>query len=513
VIVRAVGLLIASALVSGCMAYGRIQNMQRELGSALARGREAEAVKIAAEITELSNRTYSPVDIDHLRARHDIIETFGCWLRTDRALEMADEWLLELRGLDGHAGGSVVEAAALVAKEQTLLCAHRWRDAAAITDRIAEICRPSELDGANYSDPCDVYIGWRIADRYADVGEPDKAVAAYLRWHSRDPGTSVNQVRAPLLTGFGRYYSESGRFAESLPYFERCLDGALERDAQYRRPDAKVWTSDDGNVEVILIDSAHAFDTQTPRCLEDLVVIQRKLGNADEAARLEALWQHLWRTGPDGEAYLRERVRIARFAWHNDRIVAHRLHDLGFYYLGKERVPDAIAAYEQAVELLEHGTSANPLEGRCFHGPNLADDLVDLAGAYSRAARHDDAVRTYARAEMVAAVELHPGHELFLDAVAGRAAAERDLGLLADSEASWRRYVALAERRRGKDHANVAYGLAALADVLTASGRDVDARSLRDRAHAVRSHYALQVAAARKEGVPASLLSPPSPAN
>ncbi len=91
-----------------------------------------------------------------------------------------------------------------------------------------EVCEQKLLQ-AKKTLPDEVVIDFALGEFYKDQGEVAKALKAFrdvLKQQTEIAGVNINQRIAELL-------STSGSFEESLPYYEKALDGKLEIDTLF----------------------------------------------------------------------------------------------------------------------------------------------------------------------------------------------------------------------------------------------------------------------------------------
>lgn len=502
-------LLLGVLAGAGCLPDARVARMQLELADNLSHGRLDAAVRNERSLRAFAERSYGPHDVRTYRARSEAARTFGCWLQTTHAVSALETLVSDVSATYGPQSDEVTIP--LVDLAVTHRCAHGWNDADAAITRAAEIC--TAVGAGDMRGNCGTTVRWQVDEVLADIGCYARSIEWYLAQNAVDGDPSDRRGGASMLAVVGRRYANAGMVPEALWYLRRCV---AERKGRYDAPprsSEKRWSTPSGDVELLVDDSAHSFSSQAPRCLEDVIALERKLGDDDSADDLESWQRELWARGPDLEQKLRDRVRAAELTWHDDAVTSARLHDLGFYYAGKARHAEAIGAYEEAIGLLDRGNSPFKRSGRCGRGASLVDELLDLGASYEAAARQVDAAAAYSRAASIASADLNPDHEWRLEPVARLARAQLAAGAPRDSETSWRRYLAMAARLRGMHHADYAFGLAGLAASLDAQQRTAEADAARKSARTIRTEVRKQVTGVRALPLPVALRSSPPPAN
>lgn len=504
---KGLGALVIACLLAGCSNHWRILSMQEQFADEVGRRRIDDANRLEKELLELADDEYGPSSPEALRVRGDIAETWGYWRDTDRALALATAMLSAVQSRYGSDNERTVPARYTIA--WILVFARRYDEAERMADAIARICHEVDMDSTRRAE-CRAFRSEALDSLYLSVGAYGKAIDEHLRMHATSLLRDDRSGGVAQLAVLGRWHATGGHYPEAHWYFERCVEEA--RPLYDRPPSVRtVWSS--GDVRVSVVDGAHSFESQSPRSLEDLIRVERQTGNAEEAARLEARRKEMWARGPDLEKQLVEAVRSTDAAWHDEAMTSRAANDLAWYYHGKGRTADAIRAWEDAVNRMDLVVARY---GRHRSGGSAwlhIDELLGLGAGCEEVGRFDDAAHAYARASEIAEATLHPSHAWRFDAVAGQARAESRSAGAAQSEATWRRYLGMVEAERGDDHADYAFGLAGLADTLTAQGRPKEARSARTRAETIRTETARRIAAVHDLPLPYALRSPPSPAN
>lgn len=507
--------LAALLLLSGCSAYERINRLELELRDDVRHGRMEEAANVERRMLEISRDAYGPGSFDDIRTRSFLAEDWAIWRYPGKAVPMAEDTLAELEQLFGPDDEQVAWGWLSLAKVHYVL--RNWDDSETALDRLSALCRPiydvTPGDSVSYTG-CIGGARYDTAPYYLSVGAYEKWADAYIRmdeWRwtlqDRDGGLS-------MLTVLGRGYADNGAWPEAIWYLQRCVDELRPRYERHVPPGGTVWTSPERDVEVAVVDGAHSFHSQSPRCLEDLIDARRKVGDEDVADELECWQRELWASGPELEEPLRRRVKFADDARsYDDFTTSAFANALAFYLANKGRTDDAIRAYGEAIGYIDRSLERDGVFAGHYPAWLHVDELLGLAALLEQTGRYEDAELTYVRAAAIAAAEIQPRHAWHLDALAGLARSRADLGRLDEAEATWRRYLEVAARIRGADHADYAFGLAGLADVQEASGRRSDAARSRREAATIRAAYSRRIQSVRDLPLPVSLRSSPSPAN
>ena len=516
---KALAVALAALGVGGCFADARIARLRIELADDVRHGRESEASVVEERILTLATDAFGEATPQAVRVRTNLAESRAQWQHTDRALAIARSTLEDLERRHGPNDERITPA--LLSLARIHFRARHWTETERTLDRSARLCRAVYARTDPPAKPfgeCREDARHEIPRYYLAVGASGKWSDEYflsdslnLREDDRDDGVS-------MLAVLGRGHAENGAYPEAGWYLQRCVE---ELRPRYEVPAAsggatsgrKAWSNRAGNVDVVVLDGAHSFHSQSPRCLEDLIEFRRRTGD-DAVADELATWQRdLWARGPDLEKELAGKVRFADNAWHDDFLTSSFANDLAFYYTGKGRNADAIRAYEEAVGLIDRALARDGVFAGVYPAELHIDELLGLGEACERAGRFTDAEVAYRRAAEIAARELHPRHARRLEGVARVARAATRSGRNGEAEAAWRRYLAIAEEIRGRDHADYAFGLAGLAGTLAASGRHAEAATTRASADSIRAAHARRIASVRDLPLPASLNSRPSPAN
>jgi tetratricopeptide (TPR) repeat protein len=502
-----VGVLAMACLFAGCSNQLRILSMQDELFDQVGRRRIDDANRLEKQLLEMTDEEYGSSSPEALRVRGNIAETWGYWRDTDRALAQANALLSGLASRFGADDERTVPARYNIA--WILVSARRFEEAERMADSIARICHEVDMDMSRRAE-CRAFRSEDLDSVYRSVGAYDKAIDEYFRMDATSMLRDDRSGGVARLAVLGRWYATGGDYPKARWYFERCVD---EAKVLYERPPStrEVWR--DGDVSVSVVDGAHSFESQSPRCLEDLIRVEKKTGNPEEAACLEAWQREMWARGPDLEKQMVETVRFTDAAWHDEPMTSRDANNLAYYYQGKGRTADAIRTWEDAVTRMDRSVARygrHRSGGSAWHH---IDEFLGLGAAYEEVGRFDDAAGAYRRASEIADATLHPSHAWRFDAVAGLARAESKAGRTKEAEVTWQRYLEMVQERRGHDHVDYAFGLAGLADNLSAQGRDGEAKAARARADSIRAANARRSAEVRDLPLPWALRSPPSPAN
>lgn len=511
--------VIATTLAVDMVACGHQSQMQRlrkDFETEAVHGDGARAQQLEQRIFELADLDYGPEAEDTFELRADIAATYGWARQTARALAMAEADLVRLEDLHGR--DDIRTLAPRLAMAWTLVAARRWTDAKAATDRVAAICHREERCPGPHADRCctpydDRYGRCRreLDDLYMATGDSRSANAEFLHTEATAVLRDHPQSRLSALTLIGRRYAETGDLPQARWYLRRCVDESRDEVAQ-PAGSRRVWSDPAADIRIDIVDSAHAFDSQAPRCLDDLIALERNTGNNRDADALAQWRTELWHRGPDLEDELKERVRRSIATWNDEALTAWDLDTLGWYYRGKDRTAEAIEAWTEASRLLDRLRASDGRERDGATAWRHVDVLLGLGGACEEAARLMEAENAYRRASVLCEAEMHPLHACRLDSLAGLAQVQSRQGAGSEAEGTWRRYIEITAVARGRQHADLARGLAGLADARQKRGYSRQARTLRAEATRIRAGYSRRMDAACNLPLP-SLRSPPSPAS
>lgn len=507
---NAAGLAIALGVavgipVAGCGHYPEILRLRNEFEEQIRLGHDRSAADTERRLRDLLALDYEPNAPFAILQDAEIGELHGYWGQPARARAMLQQSIDRIEA--SADGGELRTLAPRLASAWTLVFERRWAEAEQRADDIAAICHRHEQPWFARG-PC----GDELLRLYMETGACRKAAAEFLR---NDSDSVLGEDRRSGVSSvilLGRRYVECGALPEARWYLNVCADEARGRSPSGSSSQT-VWTSAAGDVALAFVDSAHAFESQAPRCLEDLIPLERLVGHG-ERSQFFSRWQRdLWRSGPDLEQELRERVRFTHRAWRSDILTADELNTLAWYYRGKERNADAIATWRDASQKIDRLVARY---GRYPSGSTEwrhTDILQGLAAACEDTGDLSCAEASWKRASILAETGRHPSHAWRLDTLAGLGRTQLRLGQAAAAETTWKRFLEIAAEQRGNDHAEFARGLSGLADAREAAGDPTEARLLRTRAASVLAAYRRRVDAVRELPLPVALRSPPSPAN
>jgi tetratricopeptide (TPR) repeat protein len=502
-----VATLLFCSLAIGC-AEIRLARLKPSVEREVRAGRMRDVPIAEARLLEVADEAHGSKSVAATRERVTLARYYAQWELPDEALRLAHQTIEEL---DSTAPDQAI-VPALLGLADIHLYFRQWKEAEQTTDRLVEICEaapphvPTADDGY---DECH-FAQYQIDDQYRRAGSYRKFADRYLRWDEARESARTRDDGLSMLSVLGRGYENYGAYPEATWYIRRCVD---EYRPLYKHGDApppvrKVAST--GDAEVFTMDWAHSFESQSPRCLEDLIRLQRLVGDDGEADELERWQRNLWAAGPDLEAPLVESMRKSDYMWHDGYNTSHDANNLAYYYANKGRTHDAIRLYKEAIALIDDYHAREGVFGGVLPTGMLLDELLGLGAEYEKAGLVSEAVAPYARATEVSRLKVHPQHARQLESRAGLA---RSLGLAGrreDATAAWKDYLQTAADIRGKDHPEYATGLLGLAAV---TNDPREAKALRGRAEAIRAEARRRVQAVTGMPLPVALRSAPPPAN
>jgi tetratricopeptide (TPR) repeat protein len=503
--------VLSVCVLSGCFGHARLVRMTSEMESDLRRHDSEQIAEMEDRYLRTASEIYEEGTVEWVNARSELVGKYVQWGLMDRATAIAAQSVAIAKAQPPE-GQSLARALIDLGIVQTH--ARRWEDAERTIDQVVEFCRTAPVHVPTDLDPYDecFFVQYDIPGAYLEAGNYRKFAHEYLRSRQRN-GRSDRATAILEMSVLGRGYARYGAYPEAIWYFQGCVDEAAPRSASSTSDERLEWASPSGDVEVVTMDSAHSFESQAPRCFEDLIEMRRMVGEAAEADRLSERQTAMWSKGPDLEQSLRERVRKTHSIWHDGYLTSHYANGLAFYLAGKGRHEDAINAYRQAIAYIDEGFAKDGVFHGAFPAGLLVDELLGLGESCEATGRFDEAAKAYDRAVTISDQKLHPSVRYRLDSRAGLARSLEKARRSAESEAAWRSYLRNAETIRGRDHADYAFGLTGLASALEANGRGTQARQLSREAEAIRAVYARKIASVRELPLPVALRSTPPPAN
>lgn len=493
-------------LLAACGHHAQTMRLQEELFDDLGRGDLARAAAAERHLTDLAAKDHAPGAPETFAVRARIASSYGYWRYTAKAVETVSVALADSDSVHGANSGPGIALRYTLA--WILVDARRYDDAAEAADAIAALCAsraPGDL-------ACRGASGLGLDDLYFATGRPREAGAELLRRNASGLLRDDRRAAWSALAVLGRWYAAFGFDPEARWYLRRCVEDSRSR-FEHTSAERRAWSDPSGDVRLDVLDAAHAFDSQAPRCLEQLAEMEARTGEASGAAALAAWQARLWSEGPDIERDLLEREEQTSSTSRDECLAAHDRNTLAWYYRGKGRRLDAIAAWQDAAQSMERCSAAY---GRPRSGGAAArhvDILLGLGAALEQEGRLNEAREAYSRASAIADSELHPGHAWRLDAMAGLARVRLRERNTNEAKASWRRYLDIAVQQRDPDHIDHARGLEGLAAALAESGQRLASFDLLRRASRIRAAYAKRMDSVRDLPLPPALLSPPTPAN
>jgi tetratricopeptide (TPR) repeat protein len=243
----------------------------------------------------------------------------------------------------------------------------------------------------------------RLGIRHADLGNLDKAVTyarqAVALYRDQTDGVRDRHVAdlAACLHNVGIWLTELGRDDEARPslqeavqHFQALADVDPDRYLHLRdqAQDLINQSMSSTRLEDLVQRSRQRVESDRDRYLPDLARDLHNLGNRLSGQGQPALAQpHL----EDALTCYRELARTTR-TYHPD--MASCLHDLGVTLAALDRLAEALACTQQAVDLREDLADANPQR----HQPELANSRDHLVVVLYRLGRYLDALSPAERA-------------------------------------------------------------------------------------------------------------------
>ncbi|MFN2376780.1 MAG: tetratricopeptide repeat protein [Candidatus Binatia bacterium] len=503
--------LLAALAGAGCHADYRIARLEMKIAEDRQLGHVAKAEEDERRLLTLAREHYSEGSRVDIRVRSELARAHARWGNTKRAFAMADQLLADLERL--HGPGSALTTPALLTKAEIHLQLREWKAAENLADRIVGICKavpqpPPTQNQAN----CDWHERMRPREIYFLAGAFEKWADAFHVVAAKAASDDDKGLHLHMESTLGEHYADYGLYAEALWYLESCVDHSRPAYERRRAAEQPLWSSASGDVEIVVPDYAHDFHSQSPPCLETVIDVKTRLGDAATVRRLSDWRRELWARGPDREKHFRNYIKISDGAW-GPFLTARYANDLAWYYLGKGRLDDAIRAFEDAGARIDQAV----VDGFTFQDdyPSYThtDILLGLGAAYEDSGRFLEAEAAYRRASEIAAEHFHPKRDRRLTAMTGAARCLALAGKQDEARSAWQAYLDVAAKVRGKDHADYAVGLAGLAELRSASGREREAADLRRRAESIRNAVLERQRSFGPFVLPTSLLSPPTPAN
>lgn len=497
-------------LIGGCGPSFQIDRMHTRWRELRSEDRLAEAERVAEEMRTLANATYGATDPEAFDVSIRLAQSMAQLGDDEAARPLAESVVRDMRAAWGNGDPRLAQGLDLLVLVH--LEARRWADADAAMEEIIPLCLEPFVD--DFSKPgCRFIFTHKPASVFEQTGSYEKAVY-WLDRHEALPSRLGGRAFAEgSLQHQARVRGDGGFYPEAIWYLVYCMEIALPR---YERPvptQELLSSSPSGDVEILAIEGGHSFPSQAPPCLDPLIDLRRRTGAFTEARQLETLRQQMWNRGPDTEAEHVERLRFGEMAWSDDSIDAHNLASLGWYYARKGRHAEAIVAFEDALRRIDRVVA----RARRKDGPEpFASHLpiiLDLAEEYEVVGRLAEAERLLVRATDIASTWFNPRHHIRLETVGTLASLQSKSGRHREAEATWRRYLTMADAMRGPEHADYAFGLAGLAVALRGEGRLAEANAAQARADAIWNEEARRIAAVRSLPLPSVLQTLPPSAN
>ena len=497
-------------LIGGCGPSFQIARMGTRWDELRSEGRLAEAERLGEEMRALANEAYGATAPEAFNVSIELAQALAQAGDDEAARPLAESVVRDMRAAWGNEDPRLAQGLDLLVLVH--LEARRWADADAAMEEVIPLCLDPFVN--DYSKP-----GCRFISTHdpARVFEQTGSYAKAIHWLDRDDALPSRLGGRAFAEGSlqhqARVRGDGGFYPEAIWYLVYCMEIALPRYERHVPTQELLSSSPSGDVEILAIEGGHSFPSQAPPCLDPLIDLRRRTGAFTEARQLETLRQEMWNRGPDTETEHVERLRFGEKAWGSDSIDAHNLASLGWYYARKGRHAEAIVAFEDALRRIDRLVArARRKDGPEPFGSHL-QMILDLADEYETMGRLAEAERLYIRATDIASTWFNPRHHIRLETVGSLAALQSKAGRHREAEATWRRYLAMAEQMRGPEHADYAFGLAGLAVALLGERRIPEANAAQARAKAIWNEEARRIAAVRSLPLPSVLQTLPPSAN
>lgn len=488
--------------IAGCGPSFQIARMNTRWNELRSEGRLAEAGRLAEEMRALAKETYGATEPEAFDVPIRLARALAQSGDDEAARPLAESVVREMRAAWGNDDPRLAQGLYLLTSVH--LEAGRWHDAEVAMDELIPLCfEPFVRDQSKPG--CRFLQTWLPSSVFERAGSYEKAIDWMERDDALSPLLGGHVMAEGSLQRLASLRGDGGFYPEAIWYLVYCMEIALPRYERRVPTQELLSSSPSGDVEILAVEGGHSFPSQAPPCLDPLIDLRRRTGAFTEARRLETLRQLMWNRGPDTEAEHVERLRFGEMAWDNDSIDAHNLASLGWYYARKGRHAEAVVAYEDALRRIDRLVArARKKDGAEPFGSHLRM-ILDLAEEYEVVGRLAEAERLLIRASDIASTWFNPRHHVRLETVGDLASLQSKSGRPREAEATWRRYLAMAEAMRGPEHADYAFGLAGLAVALRGSGRLPEANAAQAKAEAIWKEEARRIAAVRSLPLPSVL--------
>jgi len=311
---------------------------------------------------------------------------------------------------------------------------------------------------------------------HADYALAEYAQESSLSIRERVLGADHLDV-ASSLNNLAVLYKEMGRYADALPLYERSLS-IRER----------VLGVDHCDVATTLNNLAELYRTMGWRAdalelhARALSIRERVLGVdhphvATSLNNLAALYKEMGYQATALPLYERSLSIRERVLGVDHPHVAQSLNNLAELYCAMGRHGDALELHARALSIRERVLGVDH--------PHVATSLNNLANLYLTLGRHGDALELHARSLSIRERVLGMDHPDVATSLVNIGVHYRELGRLQEAEEYLRRGLQTFEAVLGSEHLYVAIAAEHLAYLLTLTGRNVEATSLRLRAQAI----------------------------
>jgi len=282
-------------------------------------------------------------------------------------------------------------------------------------------------------------------------------------------------VQARLMGRMGHTYTKLGVFDEASRLLHAAVDGFFALDP----PDEKGAAQSLENLAEVYFNRGD-LDSAEVMLRKTLETRMRLLGPdaADVGATISNLGTLMWGRGRYAEAdsLLTLSVAIAEKTDTPEQF-AHRLHNLAAVrgYRGDDEA--SIEMYRRVIAIREDALGDHP---------ELARSIANLAVAYSRLGRNDEAEPLFLRALAMREKTLAPDHPDVAQSLSPLGTMYSDEGRLDDAEPLLVRALDIRVKAYGEEHALVARSLSDLAGLYRMQGRFAKAQDHARRALAIR---------------------------
>lgn len=501
--------LSACVAATGCLPLWENSALHERLSRACDEHRHADLEPLARQILQADRRTHGQDAAQTLRDLRIVANMISWSGRPQEGVRAGEAALAEHQRVYG--ADDYRTAPALRSLGFLLADAARPAEAERAFDRAAEACRRApDRDTANDigEKPCDRHSDWSLSQGYRALGLYEKAEPLLLRYRTTPSFLSTIESSIGDLDDLGDFYFEYGDYPKALWYYRTCnavwesvhSDGSATASPLYEA----------GGIKVTLGNSAHAFHSVAPSCLEDFIEASERAGRQQQSASLRLRERLAWQRADIGAAerdLLGEVERKLHSDWFTPVSLTYPYEALGFLYSKKQLYDRAAQAFEHAHHYREQHWALLSLPEQHQH---LADRLDSLLLRGDNAAAAGDVHKAEASFLAFAALaqrDLNNRHRWRMEGAARLAGLYAKSGRHDDALAMWERYLAQSESSRGRDHLDYAHGLAEQSGVYQAMGQVRKAEHARQLARSIRAVRDREVDTTSDLPIPAALQS------